>query len=96
MRRLVLVAWMAGAPASAATADAEKAEAAERLAASAQKALDAVLGPGRSQVHVELSGDRSEVDTETEIIAPIDKATSAGRAATRLLDLPGYAKDRAA
>lgn len=96
MRTLVLVAWVAAAPASAATADAEKAAAAERLAGAARQALDAVLGPGRAQVQVEVQGDRSEVETESEMLIPIDKGSPAGRAATRLLDLPGYAKERSA
>jgi hypothetical protein len=94
MRSLALILLLSALPAAAATTDAEKAEAAERMAAGAQKALDAVLGPGRSQVRVEVQGDRSEVNSETEILTPIDKSSNAGKAATRLLDLPGYAKDR--
>ncbi len=94
MRGLALIALLAVRAAAATTTDADKAEAAEHMAAGAQKALDAVLGPGRSQVRVELQGDRSEINTETEILTPIDRTSNAGKAATRLLDLPGYVKDR--
>ncbi len=94
MRILAFLVLLAATPAAASPPDSDRAGVAERLAVTAQKALDAVLGAGRSQVHVEIEGDHSEINSETEFLTPIDKTSSAGQAATRLLDLPGYAKDR--
>ncbi|HEX4048866.1 MAG TPA: FliG C-terminal domain-containing protein [Elusimicrobiota bacterium] len=96
MRSLALIAVLAASPAAFASTDAEQAQAAERLAARAQDALDAILGPGRSKVEIDVAGDHSEINSDTEFLFPMDKGSAAARAAAHLLDLPGYVKDKAA
>ncbi|MBI3288758.1 MAG: hypothetical protein HYZ74_04490 [Elusimicrobia bacterium] len=85
---------LAGSSAAAVSTDAERFQAAERLSARAQETLDGVLGPGRSNIHIEVQGERSEISTDSEIVLPIERSSSAGKAASRLLELPGYGKDR--
>lgn len=94
MRALALIAFLLASRSAAADADADRSAAADRLARSGQSALDAVLGPGRASLRVEVDGERSEITTETEILSPIERASGAGKAAQRVLELPGYAKDR--
>jgi hypothetical protein len=94
MRGLALIAVLAAFPAAAST-DTEQAQVAERLAARAQDALDGILGPGRSKVEIDVVGERSEINSDTELFLPMDNASNAGKAAARLLDLPGYAKEKA-
>jgi hypothetical protein len=97
MRSIALIVVLAVQPAGAAlTTDAEREQAAERLSARALDTIEGILGPGHAKVHIEVQGERAEISSETEILSPIEKASSAGQAATRLLDLPGYFKDRAA
>jgi hypothetical protein len=100
MRILALIAVLTAVPAaSAVSTDAERAQAGARLAESAQRALDGVLGAGRSQVRVEVQGESSQIDSEAEMVLAIDKPSSgtasAFSAAARLLDLPGYVKEKA-
>ena len=90
--RLALIAVLAASPAVAASADAEQIQAAERLAARAQDALDGILGPGRSKVEIDVSGEHSEMNSDAELLFPIDKGTPNAGAAAHLLDLPGYVK----
>lgn len=69
----------------------------ERLSSRALSVLDGMLGPGRAKVLVEVRGERMQIRTEVEMITPISKDGSGGvKEALRLLDLPGYYKDRAA
>jgi hypothetical protein len=96
MRGLVLVAVLAAAPAAASSVDAERAQAADRLALSAQRMLDSVLGPGRAQVQVDVDGDSSELTTETELLIPQERPARTPKGAPRSAVLPGYAKDRPA
>ena len=106
MRRLALIAVLAASPAAAVSTDAEPAQSAERLAARVQDALDGMLGPGRSKVGIDVEGVHSEINSDTELLLPVEgtrKASSAAtsarlsaaKAAAHLLDLPGYAKERA-
>lgn len=97
MRALALIAVLTASPAVAALADAEQAQASERLTARVQDVLDGILGAGRSKVRIDVTGEHSEANSDTEIVVPfsLDKASSAGkRMASYLLALPGYAKDR--
>lgn len=97
MRALWLALGLAAAPCGAAAAvDAEEALASERLAARAREVLDSMLGPGRARVLVEVRGERSELRTETTIVSPLDRGALLGGEGARILDLPGYAKNRAA
>jgi hypothetical protein len=100
MRKVALIAVLAASStafASVAT-DAERAQAGARLAESAQRALDGVLGPGHAQVRVDVQGESSEIESESETILPIVQHGSAAPApvsadaAARLIDLPGYVK----
>ncbi len=101
MRRLALIAFLAASPAAATSPDAEQAQAAEGLTARAQVALDGILGPGRAKVAIDVIGEHSEISSDVELIIPMDdawraakpKASDAERARSRLLDLPGYAKE---
>lgn len=96
MRWLWLAVGLAAAPCGAAAAvDAEEAVASERLASRAREALDAILGPGRSKVLVEIRGERSRLQTETTIVSPLDRIAMTGGEAARILDLPGYTKRKA-
>ena len=103
-----MIAVLAASPVAASSTDAEQAQAAERIAARTQDALDGILGPGRSKVQIDVAGEHSETDSDAEFLfpmykapkekspgdlAPADKGPSAGRAADRILDLPGYSKD---
>lgn len=94
MRTLALIAVLASSRPAVADTDAQRFGAASLLAARAQEMLDGVLGPGRAQIYVSVSGERSEVLSQTEITLPIDTSSGAGKAlaAARLLDLPGYTK----
>lgn len=71
----------------------------ERLSSRALSVLDGVLGPGRAKILVEVRGERMQIRTESEILTPITpnaQGSSSGvKEALRLLDLPGYYKDRA-
>lgn len=91
----------AGTRASASDADQEAAAA--RLAARAREALDAILGPGRAKVLVEVRGERFRLRTETEMVSPIDPGLFEGPPGggstdsgplVRILDLPGYTKGK--
>lgn len=82
--------------AAGAALDTDETRAAERLAGRVRETLDGMLGPGRVKLLVEVRGERLEVQTESEIVSPLDKTTEAGRAAARLLELPGYTKGRSA
>ncbi len=96
MRWLGLTVILAALPAGVAAAvDAEEALASERLASRAREALDAILGPGRSKVLVEVKGERSQLRTETTIVSPLDRTAMTSGEAARILDLPGYAKAKA-
>jgi flagellar motor switch protein FliG len=93
MRALALIVVLAASPAFATvTTDAERNQAAARLADVAQRALDGILGPGRSQVRVEVQGDTSEIDSATESVLPIVRHEQADLKPAHLLDLPGYGK----
>lgn len=82
MRWLGLTLVLAAAPCGAASVvDVDEARASERLAARAREALDAILGPGRSKVLVEVRGERSELRTETEMTIPLDPLMLGGRGA---------------
>lgn len=93
--RLKLAACIAlsgvSAAAAAAGTDAEQAQAADRLAARAQDALDAVLGSGKSRVEIDVAGERSESNSDTERLLPIVQSPAPK---PRPLDLPGYAKGK--
>ncbi|MBI5245829.1 MAG: hypothetical protein HY923_01510 [Elusimicrobia bacterium] len=94
---LVLLGLAAGPLfAAGAALDTDETRAAERLAGRVRETLDGMLGPGRVKLLVEVRGERLEVQTESEIVSPLDKTTEAGRAAARLLELPGYTKGRSA
>lgn len=93
MFAVLLIAALAASPARA-SVESDEAQAAERLSAHALDTLDGILGPGRVKVHVEVRGERSNLHTESEIVSPIEKGASAGSAAGRYLDLPGYVKEK--
>ncbi|MDX6768093.1 MAG: FliG C-terminal domain-containing protein [Elusimicrobiota bacterium] len=96
MRWLWLAVSMAALPVGAAAAvDAEEAQVSERLAARARETLDSILGPGRSKVLIEVKGERSSIRTETTIVSPLDRTAMTGGEAARILDLPGYSKNKA-
>lgn len=67
----------------------DEALAAERLAAHAREALDAVLGPGRAKVSVEVKGERLRASTDAEFFSPLAPNASSSES-PRVLDLPGY------
>ncbi|HXS99430.1 MAG TPA: FliG C-terminal domain-containing protein [Elusimicrobiota bacterium] len=99
MRGLALIAVLAASPAVAAAVDAEQAQAAERLTARAQGALDDVLGPGRSKVQIDVVGEHAELDSDTEVLFPVmppKPPPEKSAPGSYLLELPGYVKDRAA
>jgi hypothetical protein len=84
-----------------AAADVDQAAAAARLSGRTLEALDAILGPGRAKVLVEVRGERYRLRTETEMITPLDPGLfdSAGSSSdsgplVRILDLPGYSKGK--
>ena len=99
MRALALLATAAflAVPASSADTSADESLVSERLASRTLDVLNGMLGPGRSKVLVEVRGERLQIRTETEIITPIARDGSSGvKEALRLLDLPGYSKERPA
>lgn len=61
----------------------------EKLTAEAEKFLVSLLGPGRAKVLVTVEGERSNTQTQTEILTPITKPAGVEPAL-----LPGYAKER--
>jgi hypothetical protein len=84
-----------------AAADVDQAAAAARLSGRTLEALDAILGPGRAKVLVEVRGERYRLRTETELVTPLDPGLfdSAGSSPdsgplVRILDLPGYSKGK--
>lgn len=84
-------------PAEAADTSSDESLVSERLSSRALSVLDGMLGPGRAQVLVEVRGERLQIRTEVELITPISKEGAGGiKEALRLLDLPGYYKDRPA
>lgn len=94
---LLLLTALLAFPAEAAETPSDESLVSERLSSRALSVLDGMLGPGRAKVLVEVRGERLQVRTETELITPIAKDGSGGvKEALRLLDLPGYYKDRAA
>lgn len=98
MRTLALSLTVAllSIPASSAETAADESVVSERLAIRTLGVLDGMLGPGRAKVLVEVRGERLQIRTETEIDTPIAKDGSTGvKEVLRLLDLPGYYKDRA-
>lgn len=99
MRALALSLTVALFCVSASSAEpaADESLVSERLASRTLGVLDGMFGPGRAKVLVEVRGERLQIRTETEILTPIAKDGSSGvKEALRLLDLPGYYKDRAA
>ncbi len=95
---LIAVALLA-VPAAAAETSADESLVSERLSSRALAVLDGMLGPGRAKVLVEVRGERLQVRTETEILTPLPQEGAFGahngvKEALRLLDLPGYYKDR--
>jgi len=93
MRLLLLIICLSCVRATGFAQDADELKVAERLAGRVRETLDSMLGPGRAQVLVEVRGVRLVVQTELEIVAPLDKE---GRAAATLLELPGYTKTEVA
>jgi len=84
-------------PAAAGDTSSDESLVSERLSSRALSVLDGMLGPGRAKVLVEVRGERMQIRTEVEMVTPIAKDGSGGvKEALRLLDLPGYYKDRAA
>ncbi len=97
MRGLALALVILAVPASSAETSADESLVSERLSSRALGVLDGMLGPGRAKVLVEVRGERLQIRTETEILTPITSGGSSGVSeALRLLDLPGYYKDRTA
>lgn len=99
MRALAFFAVSAllAVPAGAAEASSDEILVSERLSSRAVSVLDGILGPGRAKVLVEVRGERLQIRSEVEMFTPISKDGSGGvKEALRLLDLPGYYKDRAA
>ena len=92
MTGLFLAALLAAAPAAAVPVESEEAQASQRLAGHALESLEAILGPGRAKVQVEIRGGSSQMRTESEIVSPLDQGSAAGGSADRLLDLPGYSE----
>jgi hypothetical protein len=86
-------------PAAAAETSSDENLVSERLSSRALAVLDGVLGPGRAKILVEVRGERLQIRTESEILTPItpnaEGSSSGVKEALRLLDLPGYYKDRA-
>lgn len=101
--RWLMLAVLLAPPWAAAAADSEEAVASERLATRAREAVDAIVGPGHVKILVDVKGERSHISTETEMTTPLDplmlggsgKDGAAGELA-RILDLPGYTKNRKA
>lgn len=83
-----------------AAADVDQAAAAARLSGRTLEALDAILGPGRAKVLVEVRGERYRLRTETEMISPLDPGLFDAASSpdsgplVRILDLPGYSKGK--
>lgn len=48
-------------------------EASQRMAADAMEFLDRLLGPGRAKVFITLEGERSQVQTQSEVATPMTK-----------------------
>ncbi|MEK7388945.1 MAG: FliG C-terminal domain-containing protein [Elusimicrobiota bacterium] len=69
----------------------------ERLASRAMAVVDGILGPGRARVLIEVRGERLQMRTEAEIVTPMTQAggpASSVKEALRVLDLPGYVKEK--
>ena len=101
MRLLILIFGLTAAampaPAAAAAApDSDEMKASERLSERVRETLDGMLGAGRVKLLIEIRGERLEVQSESEIVSPLDKGSEAGKAAAHLLALPGYTKGRSA
>lgn len=94
MRWLSLAIMLAASPGAAAAVGVEEAAASERMAARAREALDAILGPGRAKVLIEVRGERSRVLTQRTTIAPLETKTEAPPEGVRVLELPGYSKNK--
>jgi hypothetical protein len=105
MRALAIVSVAAvllafAAPARAASAGetaSDESLVAEKLSALALGVLDGMFGPGRAQVLVSVRGERLQITSETEVLTPIGRAPQSPaqiKEALRLLDLPGYHKER--
>ncbi len=93
----LLAVGVAAQSAGSAEVSADESLVSERLSSRALSVLDGILGPGRAKVLVEVRGERLQVRTETEIVTPLPQEGSSGvKEALRLLDLPGYYKDRPA
>lgn len=90
MRRLALFAVLAAGPWLGASAESEQAQAAARLAARAQDALDGILGPGRSRVAIDVAGEHSESNTDANFLFPMARPAPP-KPAVRKVDLPGFA-----
>ncbi|MBI4374999.1 MAG: hypothetical protein HY549_00975 [Elusimicrobia bacterium] len=60
----------------------------EKLTAEANGFLESLLGPGRAKVLVAVEGERSNVQTQTEILTPIAKPET-----LEVRTLPGYNKE---
>jgi FliG C-terminal domain len=90
MRGLLLTALLAAVPAAAFATPTDEAAAAARLSAHVQGALDAVLGPGRAKVQIDVRGERLEMHSSSELVTPLSGGTEDAREAQRYLDLPGF------
>lgn len=97
MRAFVIATILAALPTAAAEPSPDEALVSERLTARAMSVIDGVLGPGRARILLEVRGERMQTRTEAEIFTPMTQgsASSSVKEALRLLDLPGYFKDRA-
>ena len=101
MQALVIAVILASIVSPAAEPSAEETLISDRLSARALSVIDGIVGPGRARVLLEIRGERLQIRSEAEIMTPLSSpggsnASSTVKEALRILDLPGYYKDRTA
>ncbi len=101
MHAFVIAVVLAAIASPAAEPSAEETLVSERLSSRAMAVIDGIIGPGRARVLLEVRGERLQIRSEAEIMTPLSSpggsnASSSVKEALRILDLPGYYKDRSA
>ena len=101
MHAFVIAVVLAAIVSPAAEPSAEETLISDRLSARALSVIDGIIGPGRARVLLEIRGERVQIRSEAEIMTPLSSpggtnASSSVKEALRILDLPGYYKDRTA
>lgn len=96
MRGLLLVLCLTSAHAAEPPMDLDESKASERLSKTAREALEGIVGPGRVKVLVDVRGERVRMQTDTEMVYPLDKPTEPEKPSADVIDLPGYTRSKSA